>query len=240
MRQLQGNLPKACCRTPREVDEADDVHSCFFSKGVFKDALNPVSYLLFITSRGIIVFEVIKMLKIAIVDDNEESTSRCIDIIKSSKEVIFNILDSFKSGESFLKSIDNRYNIVILDIDMPKMDGFEVAKKIKVQSPNTLILFYTAHEQYVFKSFEFQPFRYIRKEMAKDELPFALKCAAMQIRENDDKVIILKYGNSNTKVSIDSIIFFEKFKHNIEISVNNGEVIVIRKTLDELMNCGKS
>ena len=66
------------------------------------------------------------MLKIAIVDDNEESTSRCIDIIKSSKEVIFNILDSFKSGESFLKSIDNRYNIVILDIDMPKMDEFEV------------------------------------------------------------------------------------------------------------------
>ena len=82
--------------------------------------------MLFITSRGIIVFEVIKMLKIAIVDDNEESTSRCIDIIKSSKEVIFNILDSFKSGESFLKSIDNRYNIVILDIDMPKMDEFEV------------------------------------------------------------------------------------------------------------------
>ena len=31
MRQLQGNLPKACCRTPREVDIADAVHRCFFS-----------------------------------------------------------------------------------------------------------------------------------------------------------------------------------------------------------------
>ena len=37
---MQGNLPQACCRTPREVDEADDVHSCFFPKGVFRDALN--------------------------------------------------------------------------------------------------------------------------------------------------------------------------------------------------------
>ena len=35
MRQLQGNLPKACCRTPREVDEADVVHSYFFSKGQY-------------------------------------------------------------------------------------------------------------------------------------------------------------------------------------------------------------
>ena len=42
MRQLQGNLPKACCRTPREVDAADVVHSCFFSKGVFRDALKIV------------------------------------------------------------------------------------------------------------------------------------------------------------------------------------------------------
>ena len=40
MRQLQEKLPKACFRTPREVDEADVVHSCFFSKGVFRDALN--------------------------------------------------------------------------------------------------------------------------------------------------------------------------------------------------------
>ena len=34
---------EACCRTPMEVDEADDVHSCFFSKGVFRDALNSIS-----------------------------------------------------------------------------------------------------------------------------------------------------------------------------------------------------
>ncbi|MBQ6945952.1 MAG: hypothetical protein IJN43_16760, partial [Ruminococcus sp.] len=40
-------LPKACCRTPREVDAADVVHSCFFSKGVFRDAL----YAEYLTAR---------------------------------------------------------------------------------------------------------------------------------------------------------------------------------------------
>ena len=39
---MQGNLPQACCRTPREVDAADVVHSCFFSKGVFRDALKSI------------------------------------------------------------------------------------------------------------------------------------------------------------------------------------------------------
>ena len=36
---MQGKLPKACCRTAREVDEADAVRSCFFSEEVFRDAL---------------------------------------------------------------------------------------------------------------------------------------------------------------------------------------------------------
>ena len=55
MRQLQGNLPQACCRTPREVDEADDVHSCFFSKGVFRDALNKDRCIAKVRNAGITV-----------------------------------------------------------------------------------------------------------------------------------------------------------------------------------------
>ena len=45
---------------------------------------------------------------------------------------------------------------------------------------------------------------------------------------------IVEQVDGETKIVSERVIF-EKFKHNIEISVNNGEVIVIRKTLDELM-----
>lgn len=175
------------------------------------------------------------MLKIAIVDDNAESIDKCCEIIKSVKELSPDTIDCFNDGKSFLNSIENRYNIVILDIDMPEINGFDVAKKIRELSPNSLIMFYTAHEQYVFKSFEFQPFRYIRKEMAENEMPFALKCAAMQIHDSVDKEICLKVGDTNIKINSSSIMFFEKYKHNLEITCNFGEKFIVRKTLDELM-----
>ena len=35
---MQGNLPKACYRTPREVNAVDGLHNCFSSKGVFRGA----------------------------------------------------------------------------------------------------------------------------------------------------------------------------------------------------------
>lgn len=175
------------------------------------------------------------MIKIAIIDDSTESIDRCVRIIKSSYETLIDVIDTFESGKTFLNSIENRYNIIILDIDMPDIDGFDVANEIRKRSSDTLIMFYTAHEQYVYKSFEFQPFRYIRKEKAEMELPFALKCAFMQIRENIDKDIYLKVGDTSIKLNTSDIMLFEKYKHNLEILCSSGEKIIVRKTLDEFL-----
>ncbi|HBB91000.1 MAG TPA: DNA-binding response regulator, partial [Bacteroidales bacterium] len=49
--------------------------------------------------------------------------------------------DGEEAWEMFRKSA---YNICILDVMMPKMDGFEVAEKISRQSPDTPFIFLTA------------------------------------------------------------------------------------------------
>ena len=64
---------------------------------------------------------------------------------------------------------------------MPDMNGFDVAKRLNELEIDIIIMFYTVHEQYVFKAYEYQPFRYIRKEFAKEELPFAMQCAIREI-----------------------------------------------------------
>lgn len=171
------------------------------------------------------------MIKIAIVDDCEEAVKKSRQIIDSIDDIKIEIIDTFDSGSAFLGAIDKRYDIVILDIDMPCIDGFDVAREIRDRSESTLIMFYTAHEQYVFKSFEFQPFRYIRKEMAENELPFALKCALMQLNKSDNKTILLKTSEFDIKIDIDTIVCVEKYKHNIEISTVSDSIYTVRKTL---------
>lgn len=173
------------------------------------------------------------MIKIAIVDDCEDAVNKCRQIISSINDIKIDIIDSFDSGNSFLGVIDEKYDIVILDIDMPCVGGFDVAREIRNRSSDTLIMFYTAHEQYVFKSFEFQPFRYIRKEMAENELPFALKCALMHLNKLDNKTILLKTSEFNIKIDVNTIVYFEKYKHNIEILTVPDSVYIVRKSLSE-------
>ena len=58
----------------------------------------------------------------------------------------FNI-DSFNDPTVALNSHkSNFYDLIILDIKMPKMDGFELYKKIKEKDPTVNICFLTASE----------------------------------------------------------------------------------------------
>ncbi len=58
-------------------------------------------------------------------------------------------IDSFNDPITALKSHkSNFYDLVILDIKMPEMDGFELYIKIKEKDPNVKICFLTASEMY--------------------------------------------------------------------------------------------
>lgn len=182
------------------------------------------------------------MIKIAIVDDEEYSAIKCRNIISSAKIPDIQI-DIFDDGKHFSKVVfENKepFDIIILDIDMPEITGFDIAKKLREECQDAIIMFYTAHEQYVFKSFEFQPFRYIRKETAEEELPFALKFAMKKINKNIDRFILIKSDGAETKIKMNCIMYCEKFEHSIDIVMNDNRTYRIRKTLSELYDelCG--
>ena len=84
------------------------------------------------------------ILKKILVVDNEA------DITYALENVLENYgfsIDSFNDSMLALNSYkSNFYDLVILDIKMPKMDGFELFNKIKEKDPNVIICFLTASE----------------------------------------------------------------------------------------------
>lgn len=179
------------------------------------------------------------MIRIAVVDDNSNSINTCKEIIISMGINDFDIIDSYETGEVFLNEVlvkNVQYDIVILDIDMPGINGFEVAKTMKKHEIETLIMFYTLHEQYVFRSFEFQPFRYIRKEFADKELPFALKQAVAKIRSQNRRTISINTELEVHIVEISKIEAIEYYKNYVEIFIAKGTFYKTRKTLREMFD----
>jgi DNA-binding LytR/AlgR family response regulator len=73
----------------------------------------------------------------------------------------------FQSGQALLEAIDEKtetMQILFLDIEMPEMDGFEVAKCINEQKKDIIQIFVSSHDERVYEALDFHPFHFIRKE----------------------------------------------------------------------------
>ena len=99
------------------------------------------------------------MKKILLVDNEVDITFA----LENALENYGFIVDTFNDPIMALKSYKNNfYDIVILDIKMPKMDGFELYNKLKEQDPKAKICFLTASELF------YEEFRKMRLKLGED------------------------------------------------------------------------
>ncbi|MBL9210391.1 MAG: response regulator transcription factor [Opitutaceae bacterium] len=81
------------------------------------------------------------------------------------------------NGEEALKSYQaNKPNIVLLDVNMPRMDGMETLRKLKEIDPDCVVIMLTslANRESVERALELGAANYIRKDTPKDEIARAL------------------------------------------------------------------
>ena len=96
--------------------------------------------------------------KILLVDDEPDVTYTIKNILEDNE---YNV-DSFNDPILALNSYkSNFYDLVILDIKMPKMDGFELYTKIREKDSKVKICFLTASEMY------YEKFRKTRSELGR-------------------------------------------------------------------------
>lgn len=105
-------------------------------------------------------------LKIALCDDDRTALPVIVGAAESAfrNQGIRTELQSYQSGKALLDAmVTNRFDIILLDIDMPGLDGIEVGRRIREMGGTTQIIFVSECESRVFESFEVQPLGFVRK-----------------------------------------------------------------------------
>src|ERR1035437_4455765 len=115
-------------------------------------------------------------IKVVMVDDHKLFRKGMVGLMNDFANC--KVLYEANNGEEFIRQISSRIcpDIVILDINMPVMDGFETAIWLKKNYPKVKILALTMNdaEESIIKMFRAGANGYILKDAEPSELQFAL------------------------------------------------------------------
>ena len=86
---------------------------------------------------------------------------------------------------SFLNDLENKekFDIYLLDVEMPVADGLHVATEIKKKCAEPIIIYITDFPQYAPRGYEVNAYRYILKEQVSLKLPEAFDSLLPRLEE---------------------------------------------------------
>lgn len=110
-----------------------------------------------------------KKITTLIIEDDKNAISLLEIYLQAFHEI--EIIDKTTNPQKGLKLLKKKSpNIVFLDIDMPDLNGIEIAQVLKDQKINTEIVFTTAYNQFALSALEVEPLDYLLKPFGPEEL----------------------------------------------------------------------
>lgn len=162
-------------------------------------------------------------IQIAICDDDvymlEIIDKLCKDSMKQRKEEYR--IELFQSGNAVLeyqKDID----ILFLDVEMPEIDGFEVAQELNKKDKGIKIIFLTSHEDMIQKAFEVRAYRYLFKHSMKEQIITALLSAVDEMIK--EKYIYIEDKDTSSWIKSCDISCLEALGEGTAIHYKNKTV----------------
>ncbi|NRT33856.1 two-component system LytT family response regulator [Clostridium beijerinckii] len=156
-------------------------------------------------------------IKVLIVDD--EIGIRTIIKKILDKSGGFEVVGETDNGEEAIAIFkEHRPNVVFFDIEMPKCNGIDCARILTDIDPKTIIIFATAHAEYMSEAFQLYAFDYLIK-------PFKIE-RVMQTLDRIKNLNKPSYGDG-----IDKIIKHEKGLDKLMIKNKEGISFVDTKEI---------
>ena len=148
-------------------------------------------------------------MKIAICDDNlniVDEVKNLLDEYALSKNLSLDI-STFNDGQAVLES-DERFNIAILDVEMPRCNGIELGKILREKNRHIVLMYITSHKKYLDEALNLNAARFFEKPIDSKRFYDGLDNALKRI-DNTTIKFFLKEDNASVRINANDIIYVE-------------------------------
>lgn len=169
-------------------------------------------------------------MNIAICDDDQHDMDTLYNYCKCCN-LPYNI-STFSTASALLKAFESAfYDLVFLDIEMEKPNGFEVGSILSKRYPKAIIIFTTNAPQYAIHGYGIA-FLFLCKPITSKMFQDALQKALEQILPQK---VILSHGTNKKMISVGDVVFFESLNRHIIFHFTNNTTLDIKDSMENIL-----
>jgi len=165
-------------------------------------------------------------LRIAICDDNPEFLAQIQTMLHNwdHQPSVF-ITEVFEDGDSLIHAhTASHFDIILLDVVMPLLNGIETAKEIRLNDKAVKIVFLTSSSDFAVDSYTVKASNYLLKPLNPDKIYQCLDELTEEILQSA-RSITIKSANAVHRVEIETIEYIEAQNKHIIFCFSNGRMI---------------
>ena len=151
------------------------------------------------------------MLKIAVVDDEKVYIDQIQEYIRQySAEKKREIqTETFCDGSALLENYSPRFDIILLDIEMGKLNGMETAREIRKKDQDVVLVFITNMAQYAINGYDVGALDYVLKPINYYTFSVRLDRAVSRVKKRQPEEILLNLPDGIKRLKVDRIHYVE-------------------------------
>lgn len=133
-------------------------------------------------------------------------------------------ISAFSEGEALVDAYETgrRFDLVFMDMQLPGMDGIEVASNIRERGCSCLIVIVTSIMEYAMEGYGVDAFDFILKPVTEERFSEVVAKAAAVLLPGGGKVCHLSRKGSEMAVPMDSIAYIESFGRSVLVHCKEG------------------
>ena len=150
------------------------------------------------------------MFRIAVVEDQEETRDRMQQFIRqyAVEQGIEAEVTAFCDGAQLVQEYRGGYDIIFLDVEMPELDGFSTAERIRAVDQETVLVFVTNMAQYAIRGYAVDAMDYVLKPVTYEQLCIRLSRAIQRVQRRRGGQIVLQLAGGGMQVLNTSEIYY--------------------------------
>ena len=166
------------------------------------------------------------MLRIAICDDMPEVLAQSSSLLEQwgiEKHSLH--IECFDNGDDLIRAHKSApYDILILDVVMPLLNGIDTAKELRQFDQSVRIVFLTSVSDFAVDSYLVKASNYLLKPIRQEKFFEAMDALYEEIRQKN-KSIAIRSGSTIYRIELDRIEYIEAQNKYVQFFLTDGKVL---------------